>query len=213
MRDKDKKRIYGKKYRAEHLEKRKEYDKRYRKLHHDQAIEYSGKYYTEHREEAKARTKKYRKEHLEWHKAYCKLYDTQHREERRIYGARYHREHPNLNKRRAYYKQMTERYKREVLTHYGQGNLECMICHDTRIHVLTIDHIGGNGKQHLKSVGIHNGVSLYRWLKKNGYPEGFRTLCFNCQILEYRRGMGEDVEIWDWNKPHSLPHKISMGVQ
>lgn len=53
----------------------------------------------------------------------------------------------------------------------------CVCCGHGR--VLTIDHLGNNGAEHRLKIG--NGANtLYSWLRKNNYPPGFRTLCFNC---------------------------------
>ena len=72
--------------------------------------------------------------------------------------------------------------KRDVLTHYGpNGVLGCSWdgCGISDIDVLTLDHVRDDGAQHRKQVA--SGSALYRWLKKNGYPSGFQTLCMNHQ--------------------------------
>lgn len=66
--------------------------------------------------------------------------------------------------------------KTEVLTHYGNGKLACAKCGISDIDVLSIDHINGNGRSHVKSIR----KTLYRWLKDNNFPDGFQTLCMNC---------------------------------
>ena len=71
------------------------------------------------------------------------------------------------------------RIKTEVLTYYSNGKLACVRCGEGDITCLSIDHKNGGGHQHLKKIG--GAVMLYRWLQKEGYPEGFQTLCMNCQ--------------------------------
>ena len=45
---------------------------------------------------------------------------------------------------------------------------------------LHIDHIGGyNGKEKYRT-----GHALWRWLKKNNFPKGFRVFCYSCNILD-----------------------------
>ena len=61
-----------------------------------------------------------------------------------------------------------------VLDHYGHV---CSCCGETIERFLTIDHIAGGGTKHAKEVC---GGDLYRWLIKNKMPEGFQTLCWNC---------------------------------
>lgn len=80
--------------------------------------------------------------------------------------------------------QKYRKIKIEVLTHYGGGNFACVICGEARFPCLSIDHINGNGTQHLKQLGIGGGENFYRWLKKNGFPEGYQTLCANCQCAK-----------------------------
>lgn len=65
--------------------------------------------------------------------------------------------------------------KINVMNYYGPG---CICCGEGDIRFLTIDHINDNGNTHRREVG--SGHRLYRWLQSNGYPEGFQTLCFNC---------------------------------
>jgi len=164
---------------------------------------YWKKYYAENHAVRDAYNKKYTEEHPEERKAYTKKYREMHRQEANIYGKKYYKEHSC--KIGTYGKKFREELKEEVLTHYGNGKLQCVFCHDTRIHVLTIDHINGKGGEHVGGNRIKrrlNGKELYRWLRQNGYPAGFRTLCMNCQVLAYRKNMGADIEIWDWNQPH-----------
>jgi len=71
---------------------------------------------------------------------------------------------------------LSERY--EVLKHYGGEPPKCACCGEDRFEFLSIDHINGGGKQHIKSIGYN----LARWLKKNHYPEGYRVLCHNCNF-------------------------------
>ena len=71
--------------------------------------------------------------------------------------------------------------KVSVLTHYGNGKCSCVKCRFSDIRALTIDHINGGGKQHRLEMKSWN---LYRWLIENGYPEGYQTLCMNCQWIK-----------------------------
>lgn len=67
----------------------------------------------------------------------------------------------------------------EVLAAYGG---KCACCGEATPQFLAVDHVHGNGNRHrayLKAQKVHH---LYPWLKKNGYPEGFRLLCHNCNM-------------------------------
>jgi hypothetical protein len=59
-----------------------------------------------------------------------------------------------------------------VISHYGS---ECECCGEPNIDLLTIDHVNGGGKKHRRGIN-----SMYHWLIKNGFPDGYRVLCFNC---------------------------------
>ena len=82
---------------------------------------------------------------------------------------------------------MTKEYSRqwrldlkvEVLTHYGNGKLACVRCGYSNIPALSIDHINQADKTTSTS-----GDHLYRFLRNSGYPQGYQTLCMNCQWLK-----------------------------
>lgn len=81
----------------------------------------------------------------------------------------------------------------EVFLHYG---LECAACREKDLDVLSIDHIFNDGAAHRLSLSpsgpkTHNhrgGDRMYRWLVTNGFPEGFQTLCMNCNWSKFRNG-------------------------
>jgi hypothetical protein len=76
-----------------------------------------------------------------------------------------------------------ETRKTFVLSRYGQeGKCVCVKCGFTNISALSIDHINGNGTEHRKEVG--RGEAFYSWLIKNNFPEGYQTLCMNCQFVK-----------------------------
>ena len=66
----------------------------------------------------------------------------------------------------------------QVFDHYGRA---CACCGSAES--LTIDHVYGGGSQHrLEVLGRKTaaGTTFYGWLVRNGFPEGFQTLCFPC---------------------------------
>ena len=69
--------------------------------------------------------------------------------------------------------------KFKIIHHYSKGTMICARCGFSDIRALSIDHIDGGGTQHRKLIG-----DLYGWLNKNNYPEGFRVLCMNCQLIK-----------------------------
>jgi len=74
-------------------------------------------------------------------------------------------------------RESNQRLKNEVIDAYGG---KCACCGETRREYLTIDHKNGNGNKHRREIGATSSDGLYRWLKKNNYPEEFQVLCFNC---------------------------------
>jgi hypothetical protein len=61
----------------------------------------------------------------------------------------------------------------------------CSCCGEKELYFLTIDHINGDGFLDRKNKLV--GTKMYRWMRKNNYPDKdrFRVLCYNCN---YARG-------------------------
>lgn len=80
----------------------------------------------------------------------------------------------NREKHNEYNRRTKVNYRRKVLEHYG---LKCECCGEEIYEFLTIDHINGGGNKHKKEIGKK---VIYKWLIDNDFPEGYRTLCYNC---------------------------------
>lgn len=80
--------------------------------------------------------------------------------------------------------------KHEVLLYYSIGNVpQCQCCRETNLMMLTIDHIEGKGNKHRQQVTNGRAAeTFYRWLKKSGFPDGYRTYCFNCNVAAHLNG-------------------------
>lgn len=74
--------------------------------------------------------------------------------------------------------------KKKVLEKYGTS---CSFCGFADIRALQIDHINNNGAEERKSLGGQqvSGWRFYRYLEKEGYPEGYQTLCANCNMIKH----------------------------
>lgn len=79
------------------------------------------------------------------------------------------------------------RRKATVMNHYGGTPAICACCGESAIEFLTIDHIDGRGSEHRDKIG-RDGSSLYVWLIRNGFPEGFQVLCMNCNFSKGHYG-------------------------
>ena len=104
-------------------------------------------------------------------------YRKKNKERIRIWQREYHKIHkedPEHHRRRG--RELYRKQKYKVLSHYSNGDPQCLHCGITDIDVLSLDHIDGGGTQHKKVTGGHN----YRWIINNNFPGGFQILCFNC---------------------------------
>jgi len=90
-----------------------------------------------------------------------------------------HRERCRASERR-----YGENLKNVVLGHYGNGRVACVTCGEDRLPCLSIDHVNGGGIQHRKKINNSGGRAFYSWLKVNGFPSGYQTLCMNCQFIK-----------------------------
>ena len=110
------------------------------------------------KERVKATQKCWRGKHKEYTKAYNKNYQKQ-------------------------VKKKAIELKITVMTHYGNGKCGCVVCGESRLACLSIDHIAGGGTKHRKALRLISG-SFYSWLRANNYPKGYQTLCMNCQFCK-----------------------------
>lgn len=74
--------------------------------------------------------------------------------------------------------------------------------------MLTLDHIYGDGAAHRKMLrggkgdAGGGGNKTYHWLKKQGYPSGYRVLCFNCNHASHVLG----------ECPHKSDVSVDIGI-
>jgi hypothetical protein len=85
---------------------------------------------------------------------------------------------------------IAERKKLSALTRYGPGEtLGCCWegCTVIDPDMLSIDHIDDSGAKHILpgTKKRLSGSRMYSWLKTQGYPEGFQTLCMNHQAKKH----------------------------
>lgn len=80
---------------------------------------------------------------------------------------------------------LTRRVKlrREAFEHYG---MQCKACGFNDLRALQIDHVDDNGAEERRRLGHRNfsGWMFYRWLKIQGWPPGYQTLCANCNAIK-----------------------------
>jgi len=97
----------------------------------------------------------------------------------------WNRDHPQEKKANA--KAWRDALRAKVYDHYGRKCVCPFGCEVTEEGFLTMDHIHGGGCKQAKENG-GCGHILYAWLVKHNFPEGFRTLCYNCNCGRAHNG-------------------------
>jgi hypothetical protein len=102
-------------------------------------------------------------------------------EEKRAYDAIYRAKNKETLNEKA--RERRRLAKQKVLEHYGYT---CNHCKYSDIRALQIDHINNNGAEERKSLGGKNfsGWNFYEYLIKNNFPDGYQTLCANCNMIK-----------------------------
>lgn len=73
------------------------------------------------------------------------------------------------------------RYAVRHEVYMAYGGYICACCGETEKSFLSIDHIYNDGAKHKRENNLKTGEQMYRWLKRNNFPDGFQILCMNCQ--------------------------------
>jgi len=116
---------------------------------------------------------------------YYSLWNEKTREKARLRARNWKRNHRELTKE--IWITTQKKLKHEVLLHYSKVGSEqpnCVVCGFSDIRALSIDHINNNGAEERRRMMIKSGHIFYRFLRKNGYPSGYQTLCMNCQSIK-----------------------------
>ena len=119
---------------------------------------------------------------IEKYKTYQKSYQKPYRKKttvkRSLYHKRYYEEH--FNELKEYHKKYRASLRLSVLSFYGGSPPKCECCGENHIEFLTIHHNDGNGAKDRKINGA--GLNFYKWLIKHNFPNGYRILCWNCNM-------------------------------
>lgn len=108
--------------------------------------------------------------------SYHALTDEQRLDQRR-------RAHANDAGRPARKREYREKLKLDVIEGYGGA---CACCGNEYLPHLTLDHVNGGGRAERAALG--GGANLYRLLRREGFPEGYQVLCFNCNAAKHFLG-------------------------
>lgn len=211
MADAEAKRKYNQEYRQRNREWLIQKDHEYAMTHREQKQKYNRKYYAARAEAMREYARQWRKNNPEitkqqWQRR--KLRDpysgfSEERKTARRAASKKYRENnreeyliccdkTNL-KRRASEKMRRRNLKLEAFNNYGG---KCACCGESTIEFLEMDHEGGWGHKHRDHNGRrYGGQSLWRWMKKNNWPSGFRVLCGSCHSA---------ISYWGYC-PHQTP--------
>jgi hypothetical protein len=150
---------------------KKHFAKGFCRLHYDQSSE--RKAYLKIRN-GLPRVKEYYKayQHTPKWKKYLKTY------EQTPKRMAYKKAYDKLPKRKDYHKSLIIKRRELVFNHYGN---KCVCCGESNQAFLSIDHINNDGAKHKRELGRR---TLYTWLIKNMFPDGFQLLCMNCNCAK-----------------------------
>lgn len=77
-------------------------------------------------------------------------------------------------------KRWRDKLRYRVLVAYSQDPPDCACCGEFLIPFLVLDHSQGGGNTARKAEGHRGGTAQYARLLKDGFPEGYQVLCWNC---------------------------------
>lgn len=101
------------------------------------------------------------------------------------------------------------KYKLDAFNAYGGAFCSC--CGEKEVYFLAIDHVNGGGRKERKKSGRH-GHHMYRWLKKNNYPDCYRVLCHNCNFSVHLNNGKCEHNSTDENKILTFENNLSRSL-
>ena len=164
-------RKYQKEYYKNNKEKVKGYQEKFRKNNRDKVLKGYKDYYLKNSERRKKYAKGYRINNLEK----CKNADKSHYLRNKEKHVEYRKKYQEMNSEKL--NKYRTKYRLEAMSILGKI---CVKCGFNDLRALSIDHINGGGDKDRREVD----KQIYRWLRKNNYPEGYQTLCMNCQFIK-----------------------------
>lgn len=103
-----------------------------------------------------------------------------------------------------------QRQRIACLRFYGNGDPRCACCGLSNYEYLAVDHVDGGGREHRREAGIH-GKEIYPWLVRQGFPDGYRILCHNCNFSLGAHGRCPHQEHEEHVSSHPVKHQPRLG--
>ena len=128
----------------------------------------------------------YRGSHREVVRGQRRKYYASHREKLLQYGKEYYRLHGDEIRAAAIRtgKILRNKQRLAVMFHYSNGTMACVRCGFSDIRALVLDHINGGGTEQRRK--LKNGINVWLWLSRHGFPSGYQILCANCNAIKAR---------------------------
>lgn len=179
--------------------------------HREKRLQATNRYKATHKEEIKVKGLIYRKKNRAKINQHNKSYKEENKEKVKLSSHFYYENNKTIIKEKTdrytmeHYEHLAKcrtlrglQLKTTILTYYGNGKPQCVMCGFNDIRALSIDHINGGGATD-RNILKRYGHGLYRWLLENDYPEGYQTLCMNCQWIKKE----EKRELYNSRRTHT----------
>ena len=133
---------------------------------------------------------------------YLKSYYSENKEYIRNQQLEYGKTFNGKNSRNKAKNKQLEKTKNVVFDHYCGKNWHCMCteCNVCIPEMLTVEHTKNNGKEHREKTKGNN-IQIYKDIIKQGFPDDYTILCYNCNITSYRNNgicPHKSNNDWEW---------------
>jgi hypothetical protein len=141
-----------------------------------------------------AKSREWNRNNPEKHNANNASYYQRHKERLREEHKARHARNRDVDNARAAIRSKKEREEARAaaLQHYAGDPPRCACCGETIREFLCFDHMYGGGAKHSRE---RKSKALGLWLLKNGFPDGFQVLCFNCNAAKSIHGQCPHVRL------------------
>jgi len=116
-----------------------------------------------------------------WHKEHYQKHIELNRESNRLRAAHYRKTKPE-GSRNAARKYKTRKLLENRTAIYNAYGNKCKCCGEDNPLFLTVDHVNSDGHLERKQGKYTSGSQFYNYVVKQGFPENYQLLCYNCNM-------------------------------